>query len=65
VAIFSFFKRSSEMPEYRVETNPKLANKQGAYALLSSSGQVLKRGQKLEFALKPIEQKHLKMRAAI
>ena len=46
-AVFSIFKRTSEVPLYRIEKDPKLARKQGAYSVVASNGQVLKRGQDL------------------
>ena len=57
-AVFSIFRRSSEMPIYRIEKNPKLARKQGAYSVVSASGQILKRGHELRRVLSIFE-KHL------
>jgi hypothetical protein len=54
-AVFSIYRRSSEMPLYRVEKDPKLARRQGAYAVLSASGLVLKRGQDLARVLAVLE----------
>ena len=51
-AVFSIFKRSGEMPLYRVEKNPKLANRQGAYSVLNTHGMILKRGHDLQQVLK-------------
>jgi hypothetical protein len=51
-AVFSVFKRSGEMPLFRIEKNPKLANKQGAYSVLNTHGTVLKRGHDLPQVLK-------------
>ena len=51
-AIFAVFRRTSEMPLYRIEKNPKLSRKQGAYAIINASGMVLKRGQELGQVLK-------------
>ena len=51
-AVFSIFKRSGEMPLYRVEKNPKLAAKQGAYSVLNAHGMILKRGHDLAQVLK-------------
>lgn len=51
-AIFSIFRRSSEMPLFRVEKNPKLARRQGAYAVIATGGQVLKRGHELPAVLR-------------
>lgn len=51
-AVFSVFKRSGEMPLYRIEKNPKLAAKQGAYSVLNVHGTILKRGHELAQVLK-------------
>ncbi len=46
-AVFSVFRRSCEAPLYRIEKSPKLARKQGAYAVVSKHGLILKRGRSL------------------
>jgi len=51
-AIFSVFKRSGEMPLFRIEKNPKLAAKQGAYSVINTNGVILKRGHELHQVLK-------------
>ncbi|NTZ92132.1 DUF2794 domain-containing protein [Agrobacterium tumefaciens] len=51
-AVFSVFKRSGEMPLYRIEKNPRLAAKQGAYCVVNSDGRILKRGHELPQVLK-------------
>ncbi|TDK34460.1 DUF2794 domain-containing protein [Rhizobium deserti] len=51
-AVFSIFKRSGELPLFRIEKNPKLAGKQGAYCVLNTHGTVLKRGHELPQVLK-------------
>ena len=51
-AVFSVFKRSGEMPLYRIEKNPRLAAKQGAYCVVNSDGRILKRGHELLQVLK-------------
>ncbi|MBX5158312.1 MULTISPECIES: DUF2794 domain-containing protein [Rhizobium] len=51
-AVFSVFKRSGEMPLFRVEKNPKLAAKQGAYSVINVHGTILKRGHELNQVLK-------------
>jgi len=56
-AVFSVFRRSSEMPIYRIEKNPKLARKQGAYSIISASGQILKRGPDLKRVLAIFEKR--------
>lgn len=54
-AIFSVFRRTSEVPLYRIVKNPALARRQGAYAVLAGSGQVLKRGHELPRVLRVLE----------
>jgi hypothetical protein len=51
-AVFSIFKRSGENPLFRIEKNPKLAGKQGAYSVLNTHGMILKRGHELPQVLK-------------
>jgi hypothetical protein len=46
-AVFSVFRRASECPLYRIEKTPKLARKQGAYAIVAPAGLILKRGHDL------------------
>ncbi len=46
-AVFSVFRRASECPLYRIEKVPKLARKQGAYAIVAPTGLILKRGHDL------------------
>ena len=58
-AVFSVFRRSSEMPLYRIEKNPRLRNKQGAYSVINASGMILKRGHELKQVLKVLEPKQL------
>ncbi len=47
VAVFSIFRRASEVPLYRIEKDPRLARKQGAYAVIAAGGLVMKRGSDL------------------
>ncbi|MGX5667257.1 DUF2794 domain-containing protein [Rhizobium daejeonense] len=51
-AVFSVFKRSGEYPLYRIEKNPKLAAKQGAFSVVGADGRILKRGHELKQVLK-------------
>jgi len=54
-AVFSIYRRSSEMPLYRIEKDPKLARRQGAYAVVAASGQILKRGTELARVIAVLE----------
>jgi Protein of unknown function (DUF2794) len=47
LATFSIFRRSSEVPLYRIVKNPALARKQGLYAVIAQGGLILKRGHDL------------------
>jgi hypothetical protein len=57
VAIFAVFRRTAEMPLYRIEKRPKLRMKQGMYSVMSIDGQILKRGQELKPVLRVLERK--------
>ena len=54
-AVFSVFRRSSEVPIYRIEKNPKLARKQGAYSVITATGLILKRGPDLARVLRVLD----------
>lgn len=54
-AVFSVYRRASEMPLYRIEKNPKLARRQGAYSIIDANGTNLKRGHDLNQVLKLFE----------
>lgn len=56
-AVFSVFKRASEVPIYTVHKTPKLANKQGEWSLVNANGLVLKRGRDLKQVLKVLDKK--------
>jgi hypothetical protein len=51
-AVFSVFRRASEVPLYRIEKTPRLARRQGAFSVVAASGMVLKRGHELANVLK-------------
>ena len=61
VAIFAAYRRTSERPEVRIEKRPELRLKQGAFALVSEHGAVLKRGQDLGLVLAPLERRLLRL----
>ncbi len=56
-AVFSVFRRTAEVPLYTIEKDPKMARRQGAYKVVSASGQILKRGQDLKQVLKVFDKK--------
>jgi hypothetical protein len=56
-AVFSIFRRTSEMPLFRIEKRPRLRARQGAYAVVGAGGQVLKRGHELKQVLRVFDSK--------
>ena len=56
-AQFSVFRRSSEMPLYRIVKDPALARRQGAYSVVAATGLILKRGSELSRVLKVLDNK--------
>ena len=54
-AVFSVFRRSSEIPLYRIEKAPKLARRQGAYSVIAATGLILKRGHDLSRVLRALD----------
>lgn len=61
VAVFAAFRRHSEHPEIRIEKRPQLRQKQGAFALVSEHGLVLKRGHDLAGVLAPLERRLMRL----
>jgi hypothetical protein len=64
VAIFSVFRRSSEMPLYTVQKNPRLHARQGQYSVIDAAGHILKRGHELANVLRVFDKKLLKALSA-
>jgi hypothetical protein len=59
-ATFSIFRRTSEIPLYRVEKRPELRNRQGMFSVIDAGGRILKRGHELESVLRVFDKKLLK-----
>jgi hypothetical protein len=59
-AVFSVFRRTAEVPIYRIEKNPRLARRQGAYSVISATGLIVRRGHELERVLRVLD-KSLKL----
>ncbi len=51
-ATFSVFRRTSEMPLYRIVKDPSLARRQGMYSVVAQGGLILKRGHDLAAVLR-------------
>jgi len=56
-AVFSVFRRSSEVPIYRIEKNLRNARRQGAYSVVSATGLIVRRGHELDRVLRVLDQK--------
>ena len=54
-AVFSVYRRASEMPLYRIEKTPRLARRQGAYTVIAATGLILKRGHDLARVLRALD----------
>lgn len=54
-AVFSVYRRSSEVALYRIVKEPRLARRQGAYAVSTGTGMILKRGHDLARVLRALE----------
>ncbi len=50
-AVFSVFRHSCEVPLYRIEKNPHLERRQGAYSVISATGHIVRRGEELDGVL--------------
>ena len=61
VAVLAAFRRQSERPEVRIEKRPALRMNQGAFALVSEHGAVLKRGHDLNGILAPLERRLMRL----
>lgn len=58
-AVFSVFRRAAEIPLYRIEKDPKLRNRQGAYAVIAATGLIMKRGHDLARVLQVLDKRRL------
>ncbi len=54
-AVFSVFRRASEIPIYRIEKHPRIARRQGAYSVISATGLIVRRGHELDRVLRAID----------
>lgn len=60
-AVFSAYRRASEAPLYTIEKRPELRARQGQYAVLDTTGQILKRGHDLSVVLRYFDRKLMKV----
>ena len=61
MASFAAFRRSADRPEIWIQKRPELHAKQGAFALVSEHGAVLKRGHDLSLVLAPLERRLMRL----
>ena len=54
-AVFSVFRRASEIPIYRIEKHPKLVRRQSDYSVISATGLIVRRSHELERVLRAID----------
>ena len=54
-AVFSVFRHAAEVPIYRIEKNPKLARRQGAYSVIAATGLIMRRGHELDRVLRVLD----------
>jgi Protein of unknown function (DUF2794) len=54
-AVFSVFRRTTEIPLYRIEKAPKASRRQGAYSVVAATGLILKRGHDLARVLRALD----------
>jgi len=50
-AVFSVFRHACEVAIYRIEKNPRLGRRQGAYSVISATGHIVRRGRELDRVL--------------
>jgi hypothetical protein len=60
-AVFSVFRRSAEVALYRIEKNPKLSRRQGAWRVVSATGLIVKVGHELDRVLRELDRVSLRV----
>lgn len=61
MAVFSIFRRTAEVPLYRIEKRPELRNRQGMYSVVAMDGRILRRGHDLAQVLRVLEPKAVRV----
>ena len=56
-AVFSIYRRSSEVPLYRIVKQPRAARRQGAYSVIAATGLVVERGPDLRRVLRALDRR--------
>ncbi len=60
-ALFSVYRRASEVPLFQIEKRPDNARRQGAYSVRAVDGRVLRRGHDLAGVLAVLEPKRMQL----
>jgi hypothetical protein len=60
-AVFSIYRRTSEVPMFRVEKIPGQARKQGAYRIVAATGLIMRRGHELAGVLRILDRPRLSL----
>jgi hypothetical protein len=56
-AVFSIFRRTCEMPLYRIVKQPRQARRQGAYSVVAATGLIVERGHDLGRVLRVLDRR--------
>jgi uncharacterized protein DUF2794 len=64
-AVFSVFRHAAEVPIYRIEKNPKLARRQGAYSVITATGLIMRRGQELDRVLRVLDKAEKRIKLVV
>ena len=60
-AVFAIFRRTAEVPLYRVEKRPAMRAKQGMFSVVAMDGRILRRGHDLAQVLRVLEPKAVRL----
>src|SRR5580692_8850376 len=64
-AVFSVFRHAAEVPIYRIEKNPKLARRQGAFSVITATGLIMRRGPELDRVLHVLDKPDKQIRLVV
>jgi hypothetical protein len=54
-AVFSVFRHAAQVPIYRIEKNPKLSRRQGAFSVITATGLIMRRSHELDRVLRVLD----------
>src|SRR6202158_3964385 len=64
-AVFSVFRHAAEVPIYRIEKNPRLARRQGAYSVITATGLIMRRGPERDRVLRVLDKPEKAIRLVV